>query len=332
MKRILACLIAVACLLASFALAEEPKTTMTMKVIKCKQAVNLRKGPGTDTDSLGLVPLNTELVGCVAVEGSDWVQVTFQDVTGYIRNDFLELLSVQEPAVEEPAVEEPAVEEPEEKAEEPYVPIAERPLVAAAPIADINAESGYNDDGILLEENVGGVTVRARRIYMASNEYLMVAGLDANGNQLWKRETMTPEVTELTQTDAMIGGTEAAPLVLLYNAASGLIAIDPATGDVRWEVPKEQVYLGGSISYVKDANGTLYIGGYYDPDPVAISANGEVLWQADCSDRAATWMTTMELTDNGIECWYASIKSDEGETTATVIYDFNGAVKEIVFD
>ena len=81
MKRILACLIAAACLLTAFALAEGP--TMTMKVIKCKQAVNLRRSPSTDSDSLGLVPLGTELTGCSAVEGSDWIMVTYQDITGY---------------------------------------------------------------------------------------------------------------------------------------------------------------------------------------------------------------------------------------------------------
>ncbi len=320
MKRILACLIAVACLLTAFALAEEPKPTMTMKVIKCKQAVNLRKGPSTDTDSLGLVPLDTELTGCVAEEGTDWVRVTFQDVTGYIRNDFLELIAVEQP------------ETGEEEEEEVYVPIADRPLVAEAPIADINQASGYTDDSLVLEQNLGDVRVVGRRIYMPANEYLMVVGLDANGNQLWKREVMTPDLTEMTQTDALIGGTAAAPLVLLYDDWLGLTALDPATGAIRWEITKEQIFLGGSVSRVVDANGTLYIGGYYGPDPVAISANGEVLWQADCSDRAAHWMTSMELTENGIECWYGSIKSDEGETTATVVYDFNGAVKEIIYD
>ena len=310
MKMILACLIAVACLLTAFALAEEP--TMTMKVIKCKQAVNLRKGPSTDTDSLGLVPLNTELTGCAAVEGSDWIVVTYQGITGYIRNDFLELLAVEEPVE--------------------LGPIAERELPAEAPIADINQESGYTDDGIALEQAVGGITVKARRIYTEANEYLLVVGLDASGNEVWRKQTMTPDVTEMTQTDALIGGTADAPLVLMYNDWLGLSALDPATGEVRWEITKDQIFLGGSISRVVDANGVLYIAGYYGPDPVAISANGEILWQADCSDRQAQWMTMMELTEEGSSCWYGSIKGDEGETTATVVFDFNGAVKEIIYD
>ena len=78
--------------------------------------------------------------------------------------------------------------------------------------------------------------------------------------------------------------------------------------------------------------GTLYIGGYYGPDPVAISADGRVLWQADCSAYSAQWMTSMELLENGISCWYGSMKDDTGETTGTVTYDFNGAITEVIFD
>lgn len=316
MKRFLACLIAVACLLMAFAVAEEAETPvkMTMKVIKCKQAVNLRRGPSTDTDSLGLVPLNTELTGCVAEPGSDWVLVTYEGISGYIRSDFLELLAV------------------EEAVEEVYVPISERPLPATAPIENINQASGYNDDSIFELGVVAGVRVVARRIYMEANEYIMIVGLDANGNELWKKQTMTPDVTEMTQTAAMIAGTAGAPIVLMYDDWLGLSAFDPASGTLLWEITKEQIFLGGSVSYVVDGNGILYIGGYYGPDPVAISPAGEVLWQADCSARQAQWMTTMELTESGIECWYGSIKSDEGETTATVVYDFNGAVKEIIYD
>ena len=317
MKRILACLIAAACLLTAFALAEGP--TMTMKVIKCKQAVNLRRSPSTDSDSLGLVPLGTELTGCSAVEGSDWIAVNYQGVDGFIRNDFLEMLAVEEPEAE-----------PEEEVD--LGPIAERELPAEAPIADIAAPSQYTDDMVILDETVGGVHVIARRIYMEANEYLLVVGLDGNGAELWRKQTMTPDVTEMTQTDALIGGTADAPSVLMYNDWLGLSALDPATGAIRWEVTKQDVFLGGSVSRVVGPDGTLYIGGYYGPDPVAISADGRVLWQADCSAYSAQWMTTMELLENGISCWYGSMKGDEGETTGTVVYDFNGAIAEVIFD
>ena len=90
MKRILACLIAAVCLLTSFAFAEGGY----MKVVNVKEAVNLRKGPSTDTEALTQVPVGTVVTDCVK-EG-DWFQVNYNGTVGYIRGDKLE-------AVEAPA-------------------------------------------------------------------------------------------------------------------------------------------------------------------------------------------------------------------------------------
>ena len=331
MKRILACLVAIACLMtavATFALAE----TMTMRVIKVKEAVNLREGPSTDTNSVGLVPLGTELTGCEKVEGSDWIRVTYQGAVGYIRGDFLELVAVEPEATPEPAPEAPeapeaseggeVVEPAEEAAVEVYVPWADRELAIEAPVKGINDASAFNDDYTILDVDVAGVHVTARQIFTNANEYLLVVGMDANGNELWRRETATDDISEMTQTDAFIGGTAEAPLVLMYNDWHGLSAQDPVTGETRWEVTKEQVFLGGSISHVEASSGIVYIGGYYGPDPVAIDANGNVLWQASSGDLNATWMYNMELRDNGIACYYNQL----GDGAGVVIYDFNGQV------
>lgn len=316
MKRIIVCMIALACLLTAFALAEEPTVTMTMKVIKCKQAVNLRKTPSTNADSLGLVPLDTELTGCAAVEDSDWISVTYEGVAGYIRSDFLELI---------------AIEEPEEEVD--LGPIAERELPMIPPITSIFDTTDYVDDDIILSEEVAGVQIVARQIFAAANEYLMVVGQDANGNQLWMQQTAARDKTEMTQTAAFIGGTADAPLVMMYNDWLGLSALDPATGETRWEITKEDVFLGGSISTAIGSDGTLYIGGYYEPTPVAIAADGRVLWQSDSSAREAQWLYRIELTDSGVAASYSSLKGTDGQSDGTIVYDYNtGAEKEILFD
>ncbi|MBQ3305423.1 MAG: SH3 domain-containing protein, partial [Clostridia bacterium] len=69
MKRIMACLLAAVCLLTSFAFAEG----LYMKVVNVNTAVNLRKGPSTDTEALGQVPVGTVVTDCVK-EGK-WYQV-----------------------------------------------------------------------------------------------------------------------------------------------------------------------------------------------------------------------------------------------------------------
>lgn len=325
MKRILACVVAMACLLTALAACAvaEGESLGDMKVIKVKEAVNLRKGPSTDTASLGTVPLGSIVNDCTTVPGSDWIAVNYNGVAGYIRGDFLEDVPEPEP---EPELQPVPAAEGEAEAEEDdgkFVPDAE------APVENINQPTEYNDDFVILDDTVGGVRVIARQIFQEDVEYLMIVGLDGSGNELWKKETNTGDVSELTQTEAFIAGTESSPLVMMYNDWVGLDALDPATGEVRWSVPKDDVFLGGSISYAVGGNGVVYIGGYYGPDPVAIDAGGNVLWQADASSVNATWLQSIELRGDGIACRYSSM---EGEKTGTIVFDYNGVMTSVETD
>ena len=367
MKRILACLVAAVCLMTSFAFAEG----LYMKVVNVNEAVNLRKGPSTDTESLTQVPVGTIVTDCV--KDGKWYQVNYNGVVGYIRGDKLEEVEApaeapaeetaeapaEEPAeapAEEPAeapVEEPAEAPAEAPAEEPAEEAAVtegQPLVAEgepltqpaeeekkpesiletvedAPVQSYAEASEYDDDFVILDTVVNGVRVIGRQIYQTDCEYLMAVGLDASGNELWKNETTTNHITELMQTDVFIGGTADAPLVMMYNASKGLTAVDPANGEVKWEIFKKDLNLGGSISHVLDGNGITYIGGYYGPDPVAIDPAGNVLWKASSGSAEATWLYRMELSDEGIACSYGKMA---GEDYGTIIYDFSGNVVSIV--
>lgn len=87
---------------------------------KTTDIVRVRKGAGTKFDVAGQAKMNTEVtVSGVAADsdGKNWYQVSFNEgnktINGFIREDFLEVLSrVEAPVVEEPVVEEPVVEEP----------------------------------------------------------------------------------------------------------------------------------------------------------------------------------------------------------------------------
>ena len=92
--------------------------TTDVATAKATADVRVRKGPGTNFDVAGQAKQGTEVsVSGVAADsdGKNWYQVSFQDgsksVNGYIREDFLEVLSRVEVPVEEPTVEEPVVEE-----------------------------------------------------------------------------------------------------------------------------------------------------------------------------------------------------------------------------
>lgn len=81
--------------------------------------VRVRKGAGTKFDVAGNAKSGTQVtVSGVAAdsEGKNWYQISFNEgdktVNGFIREDFLEVVSYVEQEVEEPVEEEPAEEEP----------------------------------------------------------------------------------------------------------------------------------------------------------------------------------------------------------------------------
>ena len=317
MKRFLACLIAVACLLTAFAaLAED------MKVIKVNVAVNMRQQTNTDSAVMAQVPLGTVLTDCQRVEGTNWYAVHYEGIAGYIREDFLESVSG---APAEPAA--PAAEVA--PAQEPAAPAAEEQPVFVVPVGTISEPSGYTDDFIILDTTVGGVRVIARQIFMKQNEYIMVVGLDAAGNQLWKHDSATGNITELTQTDCFMGGTEQNPLVMWYNAWAGLTAIDPITGEIRWSISREVIDLGASITYAVDGNGVCYIGGYYGPDPVAIDMNGNILWQSNSGEAGAVWLYEIVLQSQDIAAHYYNMSGDK---SGWVVYTYDGVLKGFAYD
>lgn len=92
--------------------------TTDVATAKATTDVRVRKGPGTNYDVAGHATPGKEVnVSGVAAgsDGKNWYQVSFQDgsksVNGFIREDFLEVLTRVEAPVEEPVVEEPVVEE-----------------------------------------------------------------------------------------------------------------------------------------------------------------------------------------------------------------------------
>ena len=87
---------------------------------KATSDVRVRKGAGTNFDVAGQAKAGTEVtVSGIAAdgEGKNWYQISFNEgnktINGFIREDFLEVLSrVEAPAEEEPVVEDAAEEEP----------------------------------------------------------------------------------------------------------------------------------------------------------------------------------------------------------------------------
>ena len=186
-----------------------------------------------------------------------------------------------------------------------------------------------------LAAQVDGRTIIAERSYAGSGEVMELACLDANGSELWKRVFQSPYSTELDCTDAFVAGTAAEPTVLVHVSGVGLTALDLYTGQEKWTLGEDVVSLGGSLSCAVAADGTMYIGGYYGPDPVAISVDGEVLWQSssvygeqDGYPMEFWWLYALELGPDGLTATYDMSADERG---GQVLYSLDGQMLSYCF-
>lgn len=183
----------------------------------------------------------------------------------------------------------------------------------------------------VISDDVGGVIIQALRQYN-DGEKLTVTCYDADEAELWSYVTRVPDPTELDLTDAFIGGTADAPCVVVFNADEGLRALDIATGATLWTLDNAEVRFSGSLNHAVDADGTMYITGYYGPDPVCVDVNGRVVWRASAGSDDIYWPYDIAIEDRGIVTRYESMDSDDA-TDGSVIYDrADGHLIEVVYN
>lgn len=276
MKRAIALFLSLLLLLSATALADD------MIIVNCNEWVSLRKAPSTSSERLKKVPLYEIVTDC-QWEDDDFMRCTYEGVTGYIQNKYLEPVEANEPET----------------------------------VLDVQ-----------LPEY--GMDVMAMRQYDGS-EKLTVVGYDASGAEKWRYVTDGGEPTELSMTDAFVGGTSDDPRVLVFNAREGLYSLNLYTGEAVWLLSDSEVNLGASISHAVDADGNLYISGYYGPDPVCIGHDGKVRWQSASGSDDIYWPYRITVEDRGIVTQYAMMDRDEHE--GRVIYDRgDGHVVDIEYD
>ncbi len=180
-------------------------------------------------------------------------------------------------------------------------------------------EGGFR---VVLDESRAELEIVAVRSYEDAEESLLVYAVDEQGGVIWSYETAPTMSTELDCTAAFIGGTAQEPRAMVYSTEAGLTALDFFTGEALWTLTPQEVRLGASISHALAEDGTMYIGGYYGPDPVAIDARGNVLWQADCGSGDIFWLYEIELRDDAIAAHYDMFPGFEGG--GWVIYSADG--------
>ena len=175
------------------------------------------------------------------------------------------------------------------------------------------------EEGFVLDVTMNGYRVTAQHAYADGGENLLVTCEDQQGNQKWSYATTTEDTTELELITVFIGGAAQDPMVMVYNAETGLTALDYVTGEIRWSLADAD--LGASISHETDGEGNTYIGGYYGPDPVCIDVYGNVKWRAD--SEGCYWLYSMELVDEELVCAYDVMDGDHDQQ-GRVIFSLDG--------
>ena len=160
------------------------------------------------------------------------------------------------------------------------------------------------------ELEIPGGKLKVWRGFGATGEIMRLGCYDAAENLLWKYETESLVSTELSALDVFLNDGAQTPMVMVYNADCGLIALDSATGKEKWTLAAGEVNLGASITHALAGDGTMYIGGYYGPDPVCISPEGEVQWEASSMHEENggqmdfCWLDSIVVLSDGIAAHY----------------------------
>lgn len=303
MKRRIAALLALIWALSGLALAEDgwPGASLgRMRVVNCEEWVSLRASPDTSAEALARVPLNMWVSKCAPAEG-DFISCEYNDGSAVLRGYIVAS----------------------------YLKGADFALRTASEGAQgtviRTSTSEFGEGAWTFSDAAGAHELRCARDYGDDGERLYVSCFDADGGFVWGLFTESVTASELDHTDAYLGGTADAPLALVHNTDLGLVAIDMATGSARWTVGAGEVDLGASQTQVVDEDGTLYVGGYYGPSPVAISANGEVLWQSDAGENAV-WLYGLRIEGDALVGDY---EAPDDESYTRVAFDLaTGAVLE----
>ena len=170
-----------------------------------------------------------------------------------------------------------------------------------------------------------GSCVRAWYGFASNSETLRIGCYTETDALLWSYETESLFSSELTAVTLFLNQKAETPMVMVHNSSYGLIALDASTGEEIWILPGSQVFLGASITHAVANDGTMYIGGYYGPDPVCISADGKVKWESSSMhteygmEIEFCWLNDIIVLSDGIAAHY-----NDCDGPAWVGYDTNG--------
>lgn len=257
-----------------------PPINGSMEVVDCKDWVSLRELPSTASDRLSTVPLGAIVENCEQVS-EEYISCTYNGQHGYIQKKYLREITSS---------------------------------ASSGQSFQINSKTPAITD-LVLQGNTALITmagnniILAQRVYSSEGENLIVACYNHALSPVWSLTVTSPDVAELSCTDAFIAGTAMAPVLVTFKAGQGFTAfgIDDTWTGVLWECTDPAARnVSGSICHAVADNGTIYVCGYYDAAPIAISASGSLLWKAQNEDSNVFWPYRIQLSDDSVNVLYDS--------------------------
>ena len=264
-----------------------------MRVVWCKEWVSLREQPGKTFKRIAEIPLGAIVYSCVDIGNPLFYQCESEGQTGYVLQGYL-------------------------------IPAPEcEPPLSASITRKMTMEEVIGDGEVVLDWKDYNMSVVAAREYVTEKrkewEVLRV-GCFINDQPVWGHEERCEVFSQYEMLKVFIGGVEDDWQVMLFDGGYGLSRLDLLSGKEKWCIRTGDCPMGNAAAIAVDDNGTVYLAGTDGPDPVAISLDGRVMWQADVSNPDVYGPYEIMLENNMIQ-----VKYESGMTNGYKLVSFDSA-------
>lgn len=265
LKRSAAVLCLILLLLGCFSVAaadrmpeEKPYGYMgAMRVQWCKEWISLRLEPRRSAPRLAKIPLGDIVYSCLDIKDELFVRCEYQGQTGYVLKQFLKRAPECEPPLSSAVTKKMSLEE----------------VIGTGEV--VMDWKDYNMSVVAAHD-----VIRENR----KNWEVLRIGCFIDGSPIWGHEEKLEITGDDTLLKVFIGGLADDWQVILFDGGYGLTMLDLISGKEKWTVSVGNCPMGNAAAFTVDKNGTMYLAGTNGPDPVAISLDGRVLWQAEVSN------------------------------------------------
>ena len=157
-------------------------------------------------------------------------------------------------------------------------------------------------------------TVKFKTSYTNSKERMIVRGLDANKQAVWKYVTKKYTATELPKTKYIVRKDK----VYIFDN-SKIVVLRKKDGKQLWTAKK--VSPAGHLCKF-DKNGNLYVTGYYDQTVYKVSKKGKILWKTNISKTGNYWPYKITVSRNKITVLYECSPDDySSDKTHKIVFN-----------